>query len=394
MRRWLLSLLLSSVFLGITTPKRVSAYVQVIETSVDYLYGDHITFLATIKSDSSIEEALIFFLPQGESDTMTGKLIIDTQGEAVYKHNLTNQSIRAFSTIIYWFEVTLADGEIYTSPEYSVFYEDNRYRWQSRESAPFRVHWYEGDIIFGQNMLDIANQSLNWVQNLLSLPAPKHVDIYAYASAKEMQATLLLPDNTWVRAHTDPDIGVMVVSLPPGPVQRLEMERQIPHELMHIMLYEEIGPAYGKLPDWFNEGLASTAELYANPDYLTLLDNAYKNKTLFPMSSLCTTFPRNAPDAFLAYAQATSFTRYLHQQYGSSGLHDLLKHYADGLDCERGIQVALGSTLTQLESQWRSESFGENATLTALYNLLPWLVLLIAALGIPLGLTIRGLRRS
>lgn len=394
MRRWLLSLLLSSVFLGITTPKRVSAYVQVIETSVDYLYGDHITFLATIKSDSSIEEALIFFLPQGESDTMTGKLIIDTQGEAVYKHNLTNQSIRAFSTIIYWFEVTLADGEIYTSPEYSVFYEDNRYRWQSRESPPFRVHWYEGDIIFGQNMLDIANQSLNWVQNLLSLPAPKHVDIYAYASAKEMQATLLLPDNTWVRAHTDPDIGVMVVSLPPGPVQRLEMERQIPHELMHIMLYEEIGPAYGKLPDWFNEGLASTAELYANPDYLTLLDNAYKNKTLFPMSSLCTTFPRNAPDAFLAYAQATSFTRYLHQQYGSSGLHDLLKHYADGLDCERGIQVALGSTLTQLESQWRSESFGENATLTALYNLLPWLVLLIAALGIPLGLTIRGLRRS
>lgn len=394
MRRWLLSLLFTSVFLGITTPKRVSAYVQVIETSVDYLYGDHITFLATIKSDSSIEEALIFFLPQGESDTMTGKLIIDTQGEAVYKHNLTNQSIRAFSTIIYWFEVTLADGEIYTSPEYSVFYEDNRYRWQSRESPPFRVHWYEGDIIFGQNMLDIANQSLNWVQNLLSLPAPKHVDIYAYASAKEMQATLLLPDNTWVRAHTDPDIGVMVVSLPPGPVQRLEMERQIPHELMHIMLYEEIGPAYGKLPDWFNEGLASTAELYANPDYLTLLDNAYKNKTLFPMSSLCTTFPRNAPDAFLAYAQATSFTRYLHQQYGSSGLHDLLKHYADGLDCERGIQVALGSTLTQLESQWRSESFGENATLTALYNLLPWLVLLIAALGIPLGLTIRGLRRS
>ncbi|HEC61921.1 MAG TPA: hypothetical protein ENI27_06660 [bacterium] len=393
MHRWLLSLLLTSVLLGTRTPKRVSADVQVIETSVDYLFGDHITFLATVKSDVPIEKAWLFFRPQGESDTLSGRLNVNSQGEAFYKHDLTNQSIRAFSTIIYWFELTMDDGKIYTSPEYSFDYEDNRYNWQSRESPPFRVHWYEGDIIFGQNMLDVAILGLNGIQSLLSLSSPKHVDIYAYANSKEMQASLQLSSHTWVGAHTDPDLGVMVVSLPAGPEQRLEMERQIPHELMHILLYEEIGPNYGKLPVWLNEGLASVNELYANPDYLTLLDNAQKNKTLYPISSLCTTFPRDASGAFLAYAQATSFTRYLHQQYGSSGLHDLLRQYADGLDCERGIQVALGSTLTQLEHQWRSEYFGENAFLTALYNLLPWLVLLVAALGVPLGLTIRGLRR-
>ena len=164
------------------------------------------------------------------------------------------------------------------------------------------------------------------------------MDIYAYASAKDMQEILQSIKKNWIGAHADPDLGVMVLSLPEGPEQRLEMERQIPHELMHILLYKMVGAGYVNLPAWLSEGLASVAELYPNPDYLVLLENAHNKGNLPSIISLCQSFPRDASGAFLAYAQSASFTRYLHQRFGSSGMERLVRQYADGLDCERGIR--------------------------------------------------------
>ena len=115
---------------------------------------------------------------------------------------------------------------------------------------------------------------------------------------------------------------------------------------------------------------------------------------MLPIVSLCDRFPRDASGAFLAYAEATSFTRFLYQQYGTTGLEALTRAYADGMSCERGVQTALGSTLTQLERQWRREAFREDALLKAFRNLSPWLIILVLALIVPLGLTLAGTRRK
>jgi hypothetical protein len=111
------------------------------------------------------------------------------------------------------------------------------------------------------------------------------------------------------------------------------------------------------------------------------------------MASRCQSFPRDASGAFVAYAQATSFTRYLQQQYGSAGLQSLAQAYSEGLSCERGVQTALGSSLTQLERNWRRGAFRENPTLKAAANLSPWLALLVLAVLFPLGLALVGLRK-
>jgi hypothetical protein len=184
----------------------------------------------------------------------------------------------------------------------------------------------------------------------------------------------------------------MVVSLPTVPEQRLEMERQIPHELMHIMLYQKLGTGYPTLPTWLNEGLASMAELYPNPDYIMLLQGAHDNQALLSIASLCNSIPRDASSAYLAYAESTSFTRFLHQRFGTSGLEQLITAYSDGLNCERGVHTAFGSSLSQLEMEWRQEVFQENIAYNAFNNLLPWLVLLIVIIGIPGVLILKGMR--
>jgi len=358
-----------------------------------YTFGEQITFTGVLPLGSKTESATLFFLAQGELKTRSGTATVDSAGQVRYVANLDDDPIRAFSTVAYWFEVALKNGQTLKSERGSLYYEDNRFEWRKRASADFRVHWYEGDDEFAQSLLDVAELGLENIQKYLPLKLNKPVELYAYASAQEMRVSLQTLGNNWVGAHADPQLGVMLVSLPRSPEQRLEMERQIPHELMHLLLYQWLGVGYGNLPIWLNEGLASVAELYPNPDYLTLLDKANDDDKLLPLTSLCQTFPRDASGAFLAYAQATSFTRYLHQQFGSTGLEKLARAYADGLSCERGVQTALGSTLPQLERSWRGEAFREDALLKVLAKLAPWLVLLLA-LFVSLGFVLIGSKRK
>jgi len=387
-------IVLAAILAGSLYVRAVRAQAGVISASAQYTFGEEIVFRGVIPTGIPVESATLFFVAEGELQTHTGAATWDERGQLLYIADLTQSPIRAFSTVVYWFEVTKKGGGELKSERGAFYYEDNRFDWQARESKDFRVHWYEGDTAFAQSLLDVAELGLANIQVILPLKLNSPVDIYAYASAEEMRATLQHLGKSWVGAHTDPDLGVMVVSLPRGPEQRLEMERQIPHELMHLMLYQRLGAGYGNIPIWLNEGLASIAELYPNPDYLILLNKAVKEDNMLPMASLCETFPRDASGAFLAYAEATSFTRFLYQQYGTAGLESLARAYADGLSCERGVQIALDRTLTQLERQWRQQAFREDALLTALTNLSPWIVILALVLIFPLGLTLVGTRKN
>lgn len=357
-----------------------------------YIFGEYIDFRGELAEDLQIERLLLFIKVEGENQTRSGEANITDGGEYTMRYDLAEQPIRAYSEVTYWLEATLQNDDALEFDKQTFQYVDDRFEWQTRDADEMHVHWYEGDSTFAQSVLDTAKAGLENIQRLLPLELEVDVDIYVYASAKEMRDTLQVSGTNWVGAHTDPDLGVMVVSLPPGPEQRLEMERQIPHELMHILLYQELGPAYKNLPTWLNEGLGSVAELYPNPDYLILLNSAYEQDTLLPINDLCETFPQDASGAFLAYAQATSFTRYLHQEYGSTGLEDLVNQYAEQVSCNRGTQMALGSSLAQLDRSWRNAAFGENMALSSLGDLLPWIVLLVVILAVPITLTIRGMR--
>ena len=153
-----------------------------------------------------------------------------------------------------------------------------------------------------------------------------------------MQDALPNAEQNWIAGHADPDQGVILVALPPGAERHLEMERQIPHELMHIALNYTDAHAYSNLPAWFNEGLASLAELYPNPEYQALIESAYDSGELFPLASLCQTFPNESQDALLAYAQSASFTKFLYDQYGNPGFNRLIAAFASGMNCERGVE--------------------------------------------------------
>ena len=114
-----------------------------------------------------------------------------------------------------------------------------------------------------------------------------------------------------------------------------------------------------------------------------MLTEAVTNNHLISLKDLCGSFPSDAGQAFLAYAESRSFVNYLHDSYGSSGVQNIMSTYADGIDCENGSERAFGVSLSTLEQKWRASVLGGNRFLTALQNISPYLVLLCLVLIIP-----------
>lgn len=365
---------------------------QVATPEVDYTFGEAITFEAKLQSEEPVEAAHLFVRAEGRTEARAVPADLDSQGNLRVSYDVNQYPLVVFSEVFYKFRMTLRSGETIQSQEFSFFYADNRFAWQTLVDGPFEVHWYSGDTVFAQEVLNTAQAGRLRAQSFLPLSTPDKIDIYVYASAQDLQSTLNLSGQTWIAGHADPELGTIMVSLPAGPEQQLEMERQIPHELMHVMLYQTTGPGYENLPAWYIEGLASVSELYPNPDYAVLLENAYQKDGLIPIVALCNVFPRDASSALLAYAESASFTRYLFNRFGTPGLEELRQQYAAGLACENGAEQAFDVTLNRLEFQWQRETFTNDGLSNILAELGPWVLILVAILSAPVILVIRGLQ--
>jgi hypothetical protein len=392
MRCWILFLLLSLGMAGSGLRTLAAPILQIDPYPVDYTFGEKLTLHARLDTQDAVVSVQAFLRSEGSSDIYTG-IATHKNGEIIYHHDLTAEPLRAFSSVEYWFSISPRSGTPYLSETFTFYYGDNRFGWQTLSTGALSIHWYEGDIVFGQSILNAAQAGLDRAARLLLLPPVQPVDIYVYASGIEMQSTLRLGGLRWIAGHADPDLGVAVVSLPAGPDQRSEIERQIPHEVMHLLLYQATGQAYYSLPAWLKEGLASANEARPNPDYYVILSNAVEQDALIPLTSLCQNFPQDNT-VYLAYAQSDSFVRYLHQQYGQSGMQSLLDSYAAGQGCEMASQSIVGLPLTGLEGEWRRNALNDNVLGSALQVLLPWSALLLVVFLVPLMLVITSLRKA
>ncbi len=360
----------------------------------EYRFGEEIRFSAQINAALPIQEILLIFRDTEEVNTRVIPLAADPEGRVSYSYDTRENLLRPFATLAYWFQVTLSDGTKQTSQKYFFRYEDNRFEWQTRQEKNLRVHWVEGDENFGLAALDAARNGIANIQSFFPVNTEQPIDIYIYASHQALQSALIAGSENWVAGHASPSLGVVLVTIPPGERQQILMQQQIPHELAHVLLYRYVGKEYNILPVWLLEGIASLAELYPNPDYQLALERATEKNALIPLNELCTPFPQDASQAFLAYAEAASFTRYLHMNYGSSGLKDLISAYADGLTCNAGSMRAFGKSLNYLDNRWQESALDATPYASAWRALAPYLFLLALFLAAPLVSAISALKKK
>ena len=368
--------------------------VELENVTASYQYGEQITFSAQIKSSIQIQQASIVITDEANGLTQAQPLVIDQNGHSEYHLDVSQNGLRPFSSVTWKYQLVLADGNTFQSGTYFIRYEDNRFDWQTLEADTLHVHWYNGDSSFGQAALNAAQAGLTSIGAWIPLDLRQPIDVFIYANSDVLRGTLVLGGEDWVAGHADPALGVVMVVIEPGTEQGITMEQRIPHELMHVMTYRSVGTGYTNLPAWFREGTATLAEIYPNADYDRVLTEAGAKNDLIPLLDLCVSFPADAGQAFLAYAESRSFIRYLHDTYGSSGLLSLAAAYADGVDCQHGPERAFGIPLSTLETKWRSSVLRQNSFLPALQNISPYLVLLCLVLIIPFISIVSTLRKK
>ena len=368
--------------------------VQLENVSASYRYGEQITFTAQVKASTQIQKASIVIGDEANGLTQVQPLVIAPDGRAEYRLDVSQNRLRPFSTVNWKYQFELSEGSTFESTTYSIRYNDNRFDWQMLEAGSLKVHWYAGDAKFGQSALNAAQAGLDSIGALLPVDTTQPTEVFIYVNAEDLRGTLILGGGDWVAGHADPALGVVMVLVEPGTEQGITMEQRIPHELMHVMMYRAVGAGYRNLPAWLREGAATLAETYPNPDYERVLTEAGADNKLIPIRELCASFPTDSGQAFLAYAESQSFVNYLHDSYGSSGLLSLATSYADGLDCERGTERALGASLSNLEQKWLSSVLGGDQFPSALQNISPYLVLLCLVLVIPFVGIISTIRKK
>jgi hypothetical protein len=180
------------------------------------------------------------------------------------------------------------------------------------------------------------------------------------------------------------------VAIPPDDGARLQMRRDIPHELTHLMTFVAASPNYEAVPRWLDEGLATLNEGEPNATQVLAVQEALAQNRLIPIESLCGAFPADASAALLAYGQSRYVVQQIINEYGSAGIQALLTAYRDGATCSGGVERALNITLPELELKWRAAQQPGSSSPTAAApasstatGILPWL-LLIAVVALPL----------
>ncbi len=359
-----------------------------------YTFGKFITFRLSASSGAGIRQATLFYRVKPAGDVASAPAAF-TPGQVitgVVTLDLAQTPLTPFAQVEYWWQVTdQAQAQVTTQPQ-TFHYVDNRFGdWQTRSQGPVTVHWYNANAAFGQTALSAAITGLTQASLTIGSPEPEVADIYIYADAGDAQEALLPSGHLWSEGRTDPGLNLAIVTVAPGVDADHELGREVPHEMMHLVLAQRLGAGYPQLPNWLNEGLAVMNQAQADPELTVALTQARDANALFPLASLCGPFPADLAQARLAYAESASVVHYIRRHYPAASLAKLLDAYAQGAACEAGVAQGLNLSQADLELAWRASLTPPAAT----SPLWPWAILSgVVVLGgaVMMLLTLGGLK--
>lgn len=358
-------------------------------TAYDYTFGQQATFHIQATSSSPITAVHLHLKPEGTSYSETHPVPIEpaTTVTSGLQRDLRTSPFPPFGPVAWWWEIRDEAGNVLTTEPDTFLYVDNRFEWRTLSADHVQLHTVVNDPLYTQSALDVTHTALEEIASTLQVSVPDRIHLYLYPSMADLRAALEMAGREWAGGQARPELGVVLVAIPPGDSALYQMERDIPHEITHLLVYEVVGSeGYRHVPAWLDEGLATANELRPDPTLEVMLQDAHAQGRLIPLSNLCDPFPPSREAALLSYAQSASLVRYVRDRYGNSGIRSLLAVYADGAGCESGIAHAFDLSIQQLELAWRADMMGLSEWLIWFSDNATWLLLwgLSLLLAIPM----------
>jgi len=252
----------------------------------------------------------------------------------------------------YHWRFTEDDGEVLETPERTVLWADGRFDWTPMGDGPVTVYAYAGDEAFQAEVLASAEETIERLSRRFGAELTDPVRVWVYASADDFTGALAPNSEPWIVGAAYPWFGLVNAVLPTG--DREELERVVPHEISHLVLYQATRNPFNGPPAWLDEGLATLAQGSGQAQLWARVARAAEAGELDRLRSLNGQFPYDADGALLAYAQSLSVVQYIIDTYGETGLSKLIAVFREGVSYDEAVERALGIGLDELDEAWRA----------------------------------------
>lgn len=267
-----------------------------------------------------------------------------------YAYDATNDYLPPFTPITYhWVLGDSNQQNTLTGASKQFDFEDTRFTWSHLSQSNITVYWYKLNSTFGQQLLSTAVSEATSIEQDLQGTLTTPIRVFAYQSSEDLREGLPPSAPDWAGGVALVELYQALIVV--GNSEAQPLQRDLPHELTHLILHEVAGLDCGGCPLWFDEGMAVYHQIYHEPDMQALFDQTVRNNRLLLFNTLTQRFPSDSTLAELAYAQSWNFLKYLYQQFGEPKIARLVNSLPK-TDFDKAFSTTFGNDVAHLESQW------------------------------------------
>lgn len=234
----------------------------------------------------------------------------------------------------------------------STIWFDDRWDWRQLESDLVRVHFYDLDEAFAQEILDSAQSTVSELEQRYRLDRSAPLDVWIYPSSADFRSAQQPNSRESVAGASYPGYYLIVAVIPNG--NSGEIGRVIPHEVSHQVLFQATENPFTNPPLWFDEGMATHFQVGGTSGYMEMAIRAHRDDALFDLGSLDVSFPYLPSQATLAYAASWTAVEYIEVTYGDEGIAALIDAFATGAPYDEAMTNAIGIDGDRLNDDWKA----------------------------------------
>lgn len=238
----------------------------------------------------------------------------------------------------------------HTLPSQQFYTSDTRFSWQHLSQSMVQINWYNNSSAFGQGLLARAVSDVTRISRNLGGGPTLPLHIWVYQSDNDFHDALPPGTFEWVGGIAFPSLDECFIVV--NNLDDYTVIRDMPHEMTHLIFHQLIAKGI-ESPLWFDEGMAVYNQLYHEPAMTARLNEALAAHNLIPLNQLYFSFPADADQAELAYAQSWNLVSYMYKTFGISKMAALIQAINNpNYDFSQDLQHTIGEDTNHLENQW------------------------------------------
>ncbi len=248
--------------------------------------------------------------------------------------------------IEYFYTIRDADGAATRTPRRTVFYSDNRFRWESITVGPLVLLHHDQPRGRARALEEGLRRSIPRVQDLLGVSPERPMRGVIYNSGAEAAQAFPHLSDTIDASGVFQGFAFSEWNLFTGIGLSEDL---IVHEAAHLLLHEATKDSLRGVPTWFNEGFAGYVEPGSRPYPALFLERS--RPSAMPLRAMGSVPGRREEIGFF-YRKSESVVGHLIETHGEDRFRGLLARVNARQPFDDALYETYGFDLDGLEREW------------------------------------------